>query len=64
MIELDNGLAWPKALSNLLARDHFAARFQKHSEYLEGLLLEANPATLFSQFAPPEVDLKWAEAHV
>jgi hypothetical protein len=64
MIELDNGVVGPQALPNLLARDDFAGGFEKHSEDLERLLLEPNPATFFAQFASPKVQLKRAETHV
>ena len=64
MTELDNGIVRPEALPNLLARDYFSGGFEQHSQYLEGLLLESNPAPLFAQLAPPKVQLKWAEAHV
>jgi hypothetical protein len=64
MVELDNGLVRPEALPNLLARDYFAGRFEKHLQDLEGLLLESNPVSLFAQFAPSTVQLEWAEAHV
>jgi hypothetical protein len=64
LIELDNRLVRPEALPNLLPRNYVSGGFEKHSQDLERLLLESNPASLFPQFAPPQVQLKWAETHV
>jgi hypothetical protein len=55
VIELDNGLVRPQALPNLLTRDYFARGFEEHLEYLNRLLLESNPASLFAQLAPSKV---------
>jgi hypothetical protein len=64
MVEFDNSLVRPEALTNLLARNHLARRFEKDFQYLEGLLLEPDSAPLFTQLTPSEVQLKRAEAHV
>jgi hypothetical protein len=63
MIELDNAVVRPEAFSNLRARDHLPRAFQKHSEYLEGLLLKSDFAPLLAHFSLAKVDLKRAEEH-
>ena len=58
MIELDNRFVRPKSISKLLARDYLAGGFEEHSQNLERLLLEPDPASLFAQFAPSKIQLK------
>jgi hypothetical protein len=48
MIELYDGVVRPKALPNLVTRDHFTGRLEEHSKNLERLLLKSNPAPLLA----------------
>src|SRR5215831_84794 len=58
MIELDYATVRPEAFPDLLARHHFAGRFDQSLEYLERLLLKPKSAPLLAQFSPLEIDFK------
>src|SRR5215831_2451233 len=58
MIELDYATVRPEAFPDLLARHHFAGRFDQSLEYLERLLLKPKSAPLLAQFSPLKIDFK------
>ena len=56
-------LSGHRRLRNLLAQHRFAGTLYQHSEDLERLFLQSNPAPFFAQFARSDIESKRAKAH-
>ena len=62
VIEVHERIRGPQTIAQFLACDHGTCAFQQHSENREGLILEAQPASLLAKLARPQVGLVNAKA--
>ncbi len=60
-IEVDKRVCRPKLLTNLFPRNQLSRAFQKHDKQLEGLRLQAESYSLFSQLTGMQVRLEGAK---
>ena len=61
MIEVDEGVRWPQALTHRLACDDFARPFEEQYQQLKGLVLQPEPDPGPAELTALEVELERAE---
>src|SRR5262245_1173877 len=61
VLEIDERIAWPELVSELISRDQFARSFEQHDKNLNWLTLHLNFASMLAQLTRPEIEFETLE---